>query len=109
LLSFVRTAHYWTKVHPELVFEDDIKQLLAKHEALADCIMRDSEASSAEVSQRILDELPVLREQAGRAINLMAAIVDSSDDAIVSKNLDGIITSWNRSAERLFGYTAQEA
>jgi hypothetical protein len=34
-LVFVRAAHYWTRVHPEIQFEDDIKQLLATHEALA--------------------------------------------------------------------------
>jgi PAS domain S-box-containing protein len=108
-LAFIRTAHYWTKVHPELTFESDINDLLSAHEALATCILSNPEALSDGVSKRILDELPLLRQQADKAIALLASIVDSSDDAIISKGLDGIITSWNRGAERLFGYTAKEA
>jgi signal transduction histidine kinase len=63
LLTFVRGAHYWTRVHPELAFEDDVKEMLASHAALADALLNDPEASASETTGVVQDELDSLRRE----------------------------------------------
>jgi two-component sensor histidine kinase len=61
-LTFVRSAHYWTLIHPELALEDDVKELLREHEQLAQLLLEDSEAGRCEMGARLYEELASLRD-----------------------------------------------
>ena len=62
LLAFIRTAHYWTVLHPELSFEDDVRDLLKVNEELARLLLEDQEAARCDMGIRLFQELTELRE-----------------------------------------------
>ena len=73
----------------------------------------DSGAPIRSEGGRILGTVLVFRDiterrRAEAATRLLASIVESSDDAIISEDLNGVVTSWNKGAERIFGYSAEE-
>jgi PAS domain S-box-containing protein len=108
-LAFVRTAHYWTRVHPQLTLEDDIKELLKTHEVLAQWVLSEPESVSDEVSRRMLGELALLRMQTERSLAEQARLLDLSNDAILVRDAADKITYWNKGAAELYGYTREEA
>lgn len=78
------SRYYLSRITPEFGVSGDIKTVLAV---------------SRDITQR---------RRAEEAQTWLAAIVETSQDAIISKTLDGVVTSWNTAAERLFGYTAED-
>src|SRR5712691_13167123 len=73
---------------------------------MAKCLGSQLWATIREPERALMHTSPFGRDDDGR---MLAAIVESSEDAIIAKNLDGIILSWNRGAERMYGYSAGEA
>lgn len=131
LLAFVRTAHYWTKLHPELVFEDDIAHLLATHETLAECILRDPEAHGDILSRQVAAELGSLRKLRTQHESMTRAFQELSVDhqyakhslreseenlrelisvmpaAVYACDREGVLTYFNPHAVEIWGRTPE--
>jgi len=113
-LAFVRIFHFWTETHPELAIEPDMLSVLEKHHELARLLLDPSEAECVKAGEALRQTLAELEDakaslrESKKQFGWLAAIVQSSDDAIISENLDSIIISWNKAAERLFGYLAED-
>ena len=127
LLGYERAeyvGHHISEFHADRATLQDILQRLSRNEELHDCeaLLRCKDGSIRNVTIHsnafirdgkfvhnrcfILDITE--KKRADQASARLAAIVESAEDAIASKDLNGIINSWNKSAERMFGYKAEE-
>src|ERR1700733_8223543 len=129
ILAFVRPAHYWTKLHPDLALEDDVSHLLATHEALAECILKDPEARNDSLGRQVTAELASLRRLRQQHQSITQAYQELSVDhqyvkhslhateenlreliavmpaGVYACDKDGVITYYNEQAVGIWGCT----
>ena len=86
----------------ECPIDDSAAPIRDEHGSISGCVL---------IFRDVTNQRRLEHEKASQLLTarLLAAIVESSDDAIVSKSLQGVIQSWNAGAERIFGYTAAQA
>ena len=86
----------------ELTIDDSAAPIRDEHGVVSGCVLIFRDVSN----QRRMEQE---HDRQLLSARLLASIIESSDDAIISKSLDGIVQSWNAAAERIFGYSAIEA
>ena len=101
-----RTTMYRTAITDITARKQAEEKLRQAHDQLEDRV-RERTAELGGAVAKLREEISE-RKRAERAMQQLAAIVESSDDAIISKTLDGVILSWNKGAERIYGYAAEE-
>jgi PAS domain S-box-containing protein len=111
LRSQLLNERYWSGELRHICKDGDEVTVDSRMQLLGDDTVLEANRDVTQIKALNIRQSILMRELRESELRLrsLASIVESSDDAIVSKNLDGIITSWNRGAERIFGYTAEEA
>ena len=78
-LAFIRTAHYWTQTHPELLFEEDMERMMRQHEDLARLLLDPSDGERCQIGSRLYGELETLRAEHDDRLALRHALAKNED------------------------------
>ena len=99
---------WWLFMPPAFGFSLDQAQLISLITFVLVCLLLVGTVTALNAAVDLLLVEIEFRHEGQLALGQLASVVETSDDAIITKDLNGIITSWNRGAERIFGYDANE-